>query len=91
VADTATMQRVNVDIPTELDAIWADPGLTPVERRRRIYSFWDTRTPTPEGDAARRAVEAFIRGVVQASDDPFGTGELDALNALRVGERALAL
>lgn len=88
--------RLNQDIPRDLDAIWARTELPPEDRRVLLFAYWDTRTDTPEGDAAKGAIEAFLRGVVQQSDTPFSVEELGKLNARResidpldLGPRAL--
>lgn len=76
-------------VPDELLAIWRGPG-TVQERHQRLYTFWDSRTDTPQGQAVREAARAFLVGVVQASADPITPDELAALNATRTGPEALA-
>ncbi|MDP2311758.1 MAG: hypothetical protein Q8P41_02560 [Pseudomonadota bacterium] len=83
--------RLNEDIPRDLDTIWGRADLLPADRRLLLYEYWDTRTDTPEGDAAKGAVEAFLRGVVQQSDTPFTAEELAALNARRSSIQSLDL
>lgn len=78
--------RVNKDIPGDLEKIWA-LSLPATERRALIFEFWDTRTETPEGEAARDAVESFIRGVVQGSAEPYSPEEIAANNAKRTVAR----
>lgn len=75
--------RLNQDIPRDLEAIWTRSELAPEHRRVLLFAYWDTRTDTPEGRAAKGAVEAFLRGVVQQSNTPFAADELAALNAGR--------
>jgi len=87
----AMEERVNVEIPALLDAIWADPGVPAVERRARLYTWWDERTDTAEGDLAKAAARAFLIGVVQSSGDPYTPAELAALNERRSSLRALEL
>lgn len=76
-------------VPDELLAIWRGPG-SAQERHQRLYTFWDTRTDTPQGVAVREAARAFLLGVVQASAEPITAEELAALNAARTGPEALA-
>ncbi len=84
-------RRLNDAIPRDLERIWTTPALTPEQRRVLLFEYWDARTDTPEGDAARGAIEAFLRGVVQQSNTPFTADELDKLNATRYGRPVLAL
>jgi hypothetical protein len=84
-------RRLNEDIPRDLETVWARTELPASERRALLFAYWDARTDTPEGDAARLAIEAFLRGVVQQSDAPFPEAELAALNAKRQSERPLDL
>jgi hypothetical protein len=91
VARRALSRRVNADIPADLEAIWGRSGLAPEQRRLLLFTYWDTRTDTPEGAAARDAVRAFLLGVVQTSDEPFPPEELARLNAARTSRDALVL
>lgn len=84
-------RRLNEDIPNDLDKVWTQKALTPDQRKVLIFEYWDTRTDTPEGDAAKGAVEAFMRGVVQQSDTPYTDAELTKLNEGRESERPLVL
>lgn len=91
VAAGATRYRADHVIPSLMAGIWEDPDLTPAERRRQIFLFWDSRTDTPEGEEVRRAVENFIVGVVQSSPNPFTRSELDTYNASRTAPRPLVI
>ena len=51
--------------------------MTYAERREALYSFWQSRTDTPHGEAVRQAVEAFVRGVVQGSEHPYPMAEVN--------------
>lgn len=83
--------RLNQDIPNDLEAIWSRTELAPEDRHVLLYAYWDTRTDTPEGNAAKGAIEAFLRGVVQQSDTPFTADELAAMNARRESVQILDL
>ena len=84
---TARMTR---EIPAELAGLW-EAAAPATERRAWLYAWWDGRTDTPDGRAARAAAEAFLSDVVQASAEPFPREELDALNAGRVSAEPLVL
>lgn len=74
--------RVNTDIPADCEQIWAEN--VPAETRRRLlYTYWDTRLDTPEGDVARAAVMRFIKGVVMQSEAPFTADEISEMNTHR--------
>lgn len=78
-------------LPDKLEALWergrsidgATVHATWEERRRALFAYWDTRTDTAWGDEVRDATAAFIRGVVQRSEHPFGAAELATLDASR--------
>ncbi|MSP55636.1 MAG: hypothetical protein EXR69_08545 [Myxococcales bacterium] len=74
--------RVNTDIPTDCEQIWSQ-DLPEDARRRLLYTFWDTRLDNPDGDYARQAIMAFIRGVVMQSSAPFTVGEIDQMHTHR--------
>lgn len=82
VARKALSQRINTDIPADLERIWK-LELPAAERRALIFEFWDTRLDDAAGDAARDAVEAYALGVIQGSDEPYSAAELAELNARR--------
>ena len=83
-------RRVNTDIPLDLEHVWA--AELPIEDRRQLLlEYWDSRVDSPEGDLARMAVEAFMRGVVMQSDTPFTDAEIAAMNARRTCQRMLVL
>lgn len=84
-------QRLAEDIPRDLQAIWTNPELPADTRRALLFAYWDTRTETRAGLEARAAVRDFLVGVVQASPEPFGAGELEALNARRHSAEPLDL
>jgi hypothetical protein len=83
--------RLNEDIPADLDRIWKRADLPVADRHLLLYEYWDDRTDTPEGDAAKGAIRAFLMGVVQQSDTPFTPAELEGFNAHRVSLHALEL
>lgn len=74
--------RVNNDIPADCDQIWGQP-LPAESRRRLLYTYWDTRLDTPEGDVARAAIMRFIKGVVMQSGTPFTAAEVAEMNEHR--------
>ena len=81
--DTATLREY-------LEHVWA--AELPIEDRRQLLlEYWDSRVDSPEGDLARMAVEAFMRGVVMQSDTPFTDAEIAAMNARRTCQRMLVL
>jgi hypothetical protein len=92
VADLAVAHTVQ-DLPAQLEALWTNG--TPLsgegtlatyeERRAALLDYWGSRTDTVWGDEVKRAVEAFVYGVVQSSDHPFTTEELDAFDAAHPG------
>ena len=91
VAGAAMDTRIGRDIPAQMEAIWGDSAIPPEERRRRLLDLWDSRTDTPEGEAVRQAIEAFMNGVVQRSAAPFTAAELAAFEQRRTAPRPLAL
>lgn len=74
--------RVNNDIPADCERIWAQ-DLPEASRRRLLYTFWDTRLDTTDGDYARQAIMAFIKGVVMQSGTPFTPAEIETMNTQR--------
>lgn len=88
VADLAVARTVDA-LPSRLEALWVDG--TPLEgdgtlatwreRRAALLAYWASRTDTTWGMDVRRAIEAFVYGVVQKSDHPFTETELDAFDA----------
>ncbi len=94
IADRATTHTVE-QVPELLEACWnlGQPISGEVlladalSRRAAIGSWWYTRTDTPWGDQVRDAIEAFVRAVVQPSDEPFTAAEIAALNEGRDGLR----
>lgn len=99
IADLAVDQKVE-GLPARLEALWAagvpldDDGATletPTERRQALLAFWASRTESAWGEEVREAVEAFCRGVVQQSDDPFPRWEIDAFNGTSTASRPFSL
>lgn len=84
-------QRIYKEIPADLEKIWGDRSQPAAERRRLLFLYWDSRLENEAGYAAKKAISAFIVGVVQASAEPFDTAELAALNADRQSAEALKL
>lgn len=84
-------RRVNEDIPNDLDKVWARVEIDASQRKVLLYAYWDSRTETPEGDAAKEAIVAWLKGVVQTSDAPFSAEELATLNKTRASVEPLQL
>jgi hypothetical protein len=97
IADLHTRRKIT-RLPDAMEALWAEGqplevGLgeaaegsvlaSMAERRRALFSYWDTRTDTVWGEEVRRAVEGFCRAVVQSSEHPFTPEELATWNADR--------
>lgn len=98
IADAATSAKVD-ELPARLEALW-EHGIaldgsarlnTWEEKRRALFSFWDSRTETEWGRSVRQAVEAFMRGVVQNGDHPYTPEELEVLNRTRSSSQPLSL
>jgi hypothetical protein len=93
-ADRAT-EALLEELPERLQACWErgealDGGELlegPEQRRAAIAAYWATRTDTVYGDRVRDVVDAFVRAVVMTGGDPYTPGELEAVNAGRVGQR----
>ena len=60
VVGLATQQRLNVQLPDELDEIWTTESITKSERLELIVSMWSTRTCTPEGQKAAGIIAEYI-------------------------------
>lgn len=82
IARHALARRLNDDIPADLERIWGLPD-PPEVRRRLLFEYWDSRTDTEAGAQARRAIEAFVRAVVQTSPTPFTDAELAEFNRVK--------
>jgi hypothetical protein len=82
VARKALELRVNTDIPADCEKIWGE-ALPADARRRLLFTFWETRLDSPEGDIARKAIMAFIKGEVMQSDLPFTEDEITTMNTQR--------
>ncbi len=96
IADAALAERME-ELPDQLDRLWSEgiPLLggpearlaTSAERRAELLEFWDTRTETEWGQQVRDAVAAFVRGVVQDSDEPYTPEEMARFEATRRSAR----
>jgi tetratricopeptide (TPR) repeat protein len=82
--------RLLHEIPGVLDQVWRegvarDGSLLPQpsQRRTELLQWWVTRSCTPEGDAVRGLIVAYLGDVVQRSDSPVTPAEVDAINARR--------
>jgi hypothetical protein len=91
VAEAAFETRLNRDVPAQLEALWAAQAPAG-ERRRALYTFWDSRAEdNPEGRAVRQAVADFLDAIVQTSPEPFTEAELATLNTTRRSRDPLVL
>lgn len=99
IADVAVFDKVEA-LPERLEGLWFrgvplsgdGPALASVaERKAALLDFWETRTDTEWGEDVRRAVEAFIRGIIQGGDQAFTQAEIDAFNARSQAYRPLTL
>ncbi len=88
IADLAVDRKVDA-LPVRLERLWETgeplaPGarlVTHAERREALYEYWASRTDTVWGEEVRRAVESFMRGVVQHTEQPFTRAEVETLEA----------
>ena len=56
----ATQERIEVQLPDELDTIWNSSELSPAARKEQLVYLWHSRTCTPEGQAAAAVIADFI-------------------------------
>ena len=56
----ATQQRIEVQLPDELDLLWHNEELSKAEKTEQIVHLWHSRTCTPEGHAAANVVADFL-------------------------------
>jgi len=101
IASHATQERLNRQIPDELDALWGqgtpmgggrgEPIPTPEARRQAILDFWAGRSCTPEGAAAREVAALFLEYEVQASPFPLTPDEVARAQAAQRCEDALVI
>jgi len=82
--------RLNEEIPADLERVWAAP-IPAGERRELLFQYWDSRVDDAQGDMARRAVEAFMRGVVMQSSDPYTPAEISDMDGRRTCARSFVL
>ncbi len=84
VADLHTEETVDA-LPQRLLALWEEgvplsgdgPLETWAERRSALLEYYASRTDTVWGEAVRDGVAAFLRAVVQQSDEPLTAGEIE--------------
>lgn len=91
VAGHAMRQRLDHDLPAQMEAIWNDPQQPLPLKKAMLLTLWDSRTDTPEGEQAREAIENFLVAVVQTSSTPITKEELTVFNLHRTAPRALEL
>ena len=90
VVGAGTRQRLEVNLPDQLDMIWAsDRSYT--EKRQEIISLWATRTCTQEGDAAAEVIGAFIEYEIQESQHPLTPEEIKSAKEQASCEREFPL
>lgn len=93
IVSTATRERLDREIPDQLDALWQDgtpmkvgvstPYVTPAARREAMLTFWSSRACTPEGAAAREVAALFLEYEVQSSPFPVSVDELARANRMQ--------
>lgn len=99
----ATTHRAELlrNVPTivrdHLTRAWAEPGLSPAQRRRALFELWDECAESGDdalveaATSARTAVIGFIRGHLPAgSADAYSEAELAALNRGRQSRQPFA-
>ncbi len=67
VVGLATQERLEVQLPDELDTIWGSETLSSAERTEQIVYLWSTRTCTPEGAAAAGIIADYLAFEVHPS------------------------
>ena len=82
-------KRLGEEIPDMLDRIWEE-GKTdevdetllpsPFDRREAIFEFWASRSCVPEGEAVRIVTADFITEVIQHSEHPATSEEIEKAN-----------
>ncbi len=87
----AALEKRLVDLWVDGIGLGRESLPTSVERRAALLDYWATRTDTPEGRAAMRIVEAFLRSRVQPSGEPVTEAERAAAEARREDGRPLDL
>ena len=98
IVSTATRERLDREIPDQLDSLWQDgtpmkvgvstPHETPAARREAVLAFWSSRACTPEGAAAREVAALFLEYEVQSSPFPVSVDELARANRMQRCEDA---
>lgn len=90
VISVGVQERLEVDLPDQLDEIWSDPSSRPyTERRKEILELWSTRTCTPEGNQASKVIALFLEFEVQTSKHPLSLEELAEIQKFDRCERRL--
>ena len=86
----AQMRTARDDLPTRLDALWADTRYRRRERRRIIFLLWkDVDISEADARPAATIIEAWIRKrLPRGSPDAYTDDELEALSRERMGEPA---
>ena len=60
VVGMATQQRLEVQLPDELDRLWQSSEVSQAEKTEQLVQLWHSRTCTPEGHAAARIISEFL-------------------------------
>ena len=63
----ANQQRIEVDLPNELDRIWMLNDTPEALKLETIITIWSTRTCTPEGKQAANVIADFLTYEVHPS------------------------
>ena len=82
-------KRLGEEIPDMLEELWTTGMsesnsssilLTAAERRAAILQFWSSRACVKEGEQARLVVADFLEYIVQTSENPASTDEIEKAN-----------
>ena len=60
VVGMATQQRLEVQLPDELDRLWQSNAFSQSEKTEQLVQLWHSRTCTPEGNAAAGIISEFL-------------------------------
>ncbi len=63
----ATQERLDIQLPNELDRLWHNPDFERAEKIEQMVSWWSTRTCTPEGQAAANIIADYLAYEVHPS------------------------
>ncbi len=80
------MKSSLIELPEQLEALWADRRYSPRERRRILYELWLETDQTPQGEKAAGMIGLFIRRRLPCSSpDAYTADELAAFDRAHPG------